>query len=319
VTDAAPFDHSSALAALQEALRWEHAAIVQFLLHAYRIGDLRTLHELEGMARQEMRHFKWLSERIVALGGNPTLERAELFLEAASPSIWLARDVALVEGAIARYSLGRETAPTPELARLYARLLDDEEDHRRKLIDLVEYWQEKPEPVPPLELEHEGVHATDADTRGFLDFAIQHEYAVILQYLHHAFLLPDQKASRELEEIAIEEMRHLGWLSERLIDRGGCPFWTPDRLELSEDPIEMLELDQAREIEVEADYQQMTAAMADPEIKRLFDRIGAHEAYHAGVIGELITRLKAEQAKQAPPPTRPHGPTIGSLLGEAQP
>jgi bacterioferritin len=295
---------------------------VQLLLHAYRIGDLRTLHELEGMSRQEMRHFKWLSEMIVSLGGNPTLERAPLFLEPAAPAIWLGRDVALAEAAIARYELGRETAATPELARLYARLLDDEQDHRRKLIDLVAYWQERPEPVAPLELDHQGEHASDPPTRGFLDFAIKHEYAVILQYLHHAFLLEDQFASRTLEEIAIEEMRHLGWLSEKLIDRGGIPAWEPDRLELTEDPIEMLQLDQARELEVEADYQQMTAAMADPEIKRLFDRIGAHEAYHAGVIGELIQRLEAAQAAKPTPagrcPIHPYLATVGSMLGERQ-
>lgn len=310
-----PADVEDALAPLQDALRWEHAAIVQMLLHAYRLNDLQTIHTLEGIARQDMRHFKWLAEAVVALGGEPTLERAPVYLEPASGAVWLARDVALTEEAVARYRQALDTAPSGELHRLYSRLLADELDHRERLIGLVEYWRTRPEPVTPLELDHCAEHHTDAQTLGFLEFAIGHEYEVILQYLHHSFLMPDQKVSRDMEEIAIEEMRHLGWLSEKLVDRGGCPFWEAKRLEHSNDAVEMLELDQAREIEVEADYQQITAAMADPEIRRLFDRIGEHETYHAGVIGEMIARLKASRPAPATGPAM----TVGSLLGEAQP
>jgi rubrerythrin len=198
-------------------------------------------------------------------------------------------------------------------------------------MELVDYWREKPEPVAPLELDHVAEHSEDGRIHGFLDFAIQHEYAVILQYLHHSFLIEDQKVSRDMEEIAVEEMRHLGWLSEKLVERKGCPMWEVDRLEHHEDPIKMLELDLAREIEVEADYQEFTAAMTDPEIKALFDRIGAHETYHAGVIGEMIARLKAAreadtpvapviipQAPAAGAPAPRTCPTVGSLLGRPQ-
>lgn len=332
-----------AIETLQESLRWVHAGIVQLMSHAYRIGDLQSLHALEGIARQEMRHFKWLAELVVKLGGNPTLERAEVYQEAASPLVWLGRDVSLIEQAIARYRLAIDTHADAEVRRLFERLLADEEDHRDRLHALIDYWRAQPEPAAPTELGHEEPHGDKEQTHGFLDFAIQHEYAVILQYLHHSFLMPDQRVSRDMEEIAIEEMRHLGWLSEKLIERGGCPFWEADRLEMSDDPVEMLELDLAREIEVEADYQQITAAMEDPEIRRLFDRIGEHETYHAGIIGEMIARLKAQEAPAettglpkapasapveapepvgSPTPTPAPAPrsqcTVGSLLGRPQ-
>jgi bacterioferritin len=304
---------------LQDSLRAVHGAIVQLMSHAYRIHDLQSLHAIEGIARQEMRHFKWLSEMVVKLGGNPTLERAPVFVEPASPLIWITADVALIEDAIARYRTAADAAQAlPEVKRLFERLLADEEDHRGKLMELVGYWREKPEPEAPLELDHIEPHSEDGRIHGFLDFAIKHEYAVILQYLHHSFLLGDQRVSRDMEEIAIEEMRHLGWLSEKLVERKGCPFWEADRLELTEDPIEMLELDLAREIEVEADYQEITAAMADPEIRALFDRIGEHETYHAGVIGEMIAKLKAAQAATGPQPAKPSTTTVGSLLGKPQ-
>jgi bacterioferritin len=241
-----------------------------------------------------------------------------VFVEPASPLVWITADVALTEDAIARYRLGADASQAhPELKRLFERLLADEEDHRGRLIELVDYWREKPEPEAPLEQHHIAPHSEDGRIHGFLDFAIKHEYAVILQYLHHSFLLKDQRVSRDMEEIAIEEMRHLGWLSEKLVERKGCPFWEADRLELTEDPIEMLELDLAREIEVEADYQEITAAMADPEIRALFDRIGDHETYHAGVIAEMIDRLKSAQAADKLP-VRPSTSTVGSLLGTPQ-
>lgn len=308
--------HSRVLESLQDALRWEHTCIAQFLIHAYRIEDLQTLHAIEGIARQDMRHFKWLAELIVKLGGKPTLERHPLFVEPAHPLIWLQADLSLVEEASARYRLHLDAAQDDASIRLFTRLVDDEEAHRQRLMSLVEYWRQQPQAIEPLETDHMGEHQLDASTRGFLDFAINHEYEVILQYLQHSFMLEDQKASRELEEIAIEEMRHLGWLSEKLVDRGGCPFWNAQRLELHDDAVRMLELDQARELEVEADYHQMMAAMSDPEIRQLFDRIGVHEKFHATALGELITRLKAARGADSPP--GPGRQTVGSLLGQPQ-
>jgi bacterioferritin len=317
-----------ALETLQDALRHEHAGIVQMMVHAHRIGDLASMHTLEGIARQDMRHFKWLAEMVVRLGGNPTVERGPVYTETASPLIWLGRDVAHAEDALARYKLAAEIYADEEVRRLFTRLVADEEDHRTRLLDLVDHWRTQPEPVAPPELGHLEPHGETAQIHGFLDFAIKHEYAVILQYLQHSFLIEDQRVSRDMEEIAIEEMRHLGWLSEKLVERGGIPAWEVDRVELTEDPIRMLELDLAREIEVEADYKQVVAAMADPEIRRLFDRIGDHETYHAGVIGEMIARLKAAEVPAAPAPEPlsaarcPHlarQKTVGSLLGQAQP
>lgn len=323
---------------LQDALRGEHALIVQLMSHGYRLRDEDALHVIEGISRQDMRHFKWLAETIVRLGGTPTLERAPVALAPAAPHIWLAADVALIEARMAAYSelldsldglTGEE--PAQEVRQLIGRILGDKVYHREKVLALAEAWESREHPAHEPATHDEG----DDATRGFLDFAIGHEYEVILQYLHHAFLLEDQWASRVLEDVAIEEMRHLGWLTEALVDRGGCPYWEARRLEHHDDAVRMLELDQQREIEVEADYAQMTAAMSDPEIRRLFDRIGEHERFHAGTLGRLITRLKSRQPSsppiaallptppQASAPTPPSQPTacpytVGSLFGQPQ-
>lgn len=317
---------------LQDALRAEHALIVQLIGHGYRLGD-EVLHVMEGISRQDMRHFKWIAELIVRLGGTPTLERGPVSLEPSSAHVWLAEDVAAVE---ARLVACREhmdlldafavEGPEAEIRQLLERIAADKVYHREKLQKLLADWQARTPLAAVVVTDSDGdldektrgfgargqngPPQLDEATEGFLHFAIGHEYEVILQYLHHAFLLEDQWASRQLEDVAIEEMRHLGWLSEVLVDRGGCPFWEAKRLELDDDAVRMLELDQQREIEVEADYAQMTAALSDPQIRRLFDRIGAHERYHAGTLGRLVTRLKA-QRPDAPPAM------VAALLGLA--
>src|SRR2546421_371483 len=45
---------------------------MQYLQHAYRIGEGDLPAEIEEIAREEMRHFRWLCETVVAWGGSPT-------------------------------------------------------------------------------------------------------------------------------------------------------------------------------------------------------------------------------------------------------
>lgn len=340
---------------LQDALRAEHALIVQVLGHGYRLGK-PAKGPMEGLSRQDMRHFKWIAELIVRLGGTPTLERGPVHLEPAAPHVWLAADVAAVEARIAACTEHMELlgphateGPEAEIRQLLERVRADKVYHREKLLAILDAIQAEPPASPVPGAAAPADPDLDEKTRGFLEFAIGHEYEVVLQYLHHAFLLEDQWSSRQLEDVAIEEMRHLGWLSEELIDHGGSPHWEAKRLELDDDAVHMLELDQQREIEVEADYTQMIAAMSDPKIRRLFDRIRAHEHYHAGNLGRLIERLKtlkpdtpptvvaalmanlpppppaataapaaaaAAAAEDAPRPTCPF--TVGSLFGTPQ-
>ena len=44
------------IAMLNEDLRGEHAAIVQYLRHAYSMGEGEMACEIEAIAREEMRH-----------------------------------------------------------------------------------------------------------------------------------------------------------------------------------------------------------------------------------------------------------------------
>ena len=56
-----------------------------------------------------------------------------------------------------------------------------------------------------------------------LDRGIEHEYTVISQYLLHSYLTPNKEVKRQMENQAVNEMQHLGWLAEKMVDSEGSP------------------------------------------------------------------------------------------------
>ncbi len=74
-------DKDKVIALLNEDLEGEHGAIVQYLTHAYAMGEGEMSCELEAIAREEMRHLDWLAETIVELGGFPSLKRGKMMMD----------------------------------------------------------------------------------------------------------------------------------------------------------------------------------------------------------------------------------------------
>jgi len=74
-------DKKELIDALNEALSLEIGAIVQYLNHSYEImGPFREAltGELNSFSKQEMNHMEYLSNKIVALGGDPTTKPAPI-------------------------------------------------------------------------------------------------------------------------------------------------------------------------------------------------------------------------------------------------
>jgi bacterioferritin len=76
-------------------LQDEHGAIIQYLSHAYAIGEGETACEIEAIARDEMRHLDWLAETIVALGGQPSLKRGTQNMTGKTVPDWMSNNVGL--------------------------------------------------------------------------------------------------------------------------------------------------------------------------------------------------------------------------------
>jgi len=273
-------DKAKIIELLTKDLQDEHGAIIQYLSHAYAMGEGEMACEIEGFARDEMRHLDWLAETIVELGGTPSLERGTMRMGGTSVADWMGNNVLLEEGAIGQYHEHIKAIGDPKMKRLLQRILSDEEAHRAKFEHLVEKAQ------------REGAK----DERGsrqdsvahILNWGIEHEYTVILQYLLHRYMSPNEEVKKQMEDQAINEMQHLGWLAEEMVGGGGSPRIEHTKVHRSTKTADMLRADIKVEQEVAAEYDRAAKEIKDPDLKRLLRRIRDNEIYHTDVFSDLL-------------------------------
>ncbi len=293
------------IAMLNEDMRGEHMAIVQYLLHAYAMPEGEIPAEIEAIARDEMRHFDWLADAIVELGGTPTLERAPV-KRTPDHAANMRLDVTAEDDAIALYEQHIAAIDDPKLKRLLERIVSDEKAHREIFLKFVD------EVSAFAATETGGAEAPPPDPVALdvLDKGIRHEYTVILQYLWHSFVMPHCEISRELEMQAINEMQHLGWLAEEMAGMGGPVEMERTAVNQSTDTAEMLAADIRAEREVTQVYSEQLNKIQDEGLKSLLARIRDHEVYHSAVFSDLLQSLQ-KGSEKAPSPTK--GFTVGSL------
>ena len=273
-------DKDKIIALLNQDLEGEHAAIIQYLVHAYAMGEGEMACEIEAIAREEMRHFDWLAETIVSLGGTPSLERGDMRTGGDSVPDWMKNDVLQEKDGIALYEEHIKAIDNPKIRRLLKRILSDEKSHRGDFEHFVNKAQK------------EGAK----DLRGsrqdkvaqVLDWGIEHEYTVILQYLLHSYMTPNKDVKKEMEDQAINEMQHLGWLSEEMVDKKGSPRIEHIKVNQSTKTADMLRADIEIEKKVAAEYDRAAKEIEEPDLKELLARIRDHEVYHADVFDDLL-------------------------------
>jgi len=273
-------DKDKIISLLNQDMEDEHGAIIQYLTHAYAMGEGEMACEIEAMARDEMRHLDWLAETIVELGGAPSLERGKMLMEGESVVNWMSNNVLLEEGAINQYQEHIKAIDDPKIKRLLKRILSDEEAHRGDFEHFVEKAQKK------------GVkdirgNRQDKITRA-LNWGIEHEYTVVLQYLLHSYMSPNENVKQQMEDQAINEMQHLGWLAEEMVDGGGNPRIEHTELDRSLKTADMLRADIKIEREVAAEYDRTAKEVEDPGLKKLLIRIRDNELYHIDVFNDLL-------------------------------
>ncbi len=98
----------------------------------------------------------------------------------------------------------------------------------------------------------------------------------------------NKEAKKELEDQAINEMQHLGWLAEKIIDVNGSPRIEHTEVDQSTKTADMLRADIKIEREVAAAYDRAASETKDPGLKELFLRIRNHELYHTEVFSDLL-------------------------------
>ena len=265
---------------LNQDLEGEHAAIIQYLTHAYAMGEGEMACEIEAIAREEMRHFDWLARTVVELGGTPSIERGVMRTDGESVTSWMKNNVLQEEDAITAYKEHVEAIDDPKIKRLLQRILSDEESHRGDFKHFVEKAQRE-------DLKDLRGNQRDKIVQ-VLNWGIAHEYTVILQYLLHSYMTSNKDVKKEMEDQAINEMQHLGWLSEKLVDEKGTPEIEHSKVDQSTRTADMLRADIKIEREVAAEYDRAASESEEPDMKKLFTRLRDHENYHAAVFSDLL-------------------------------
>jgi bacterioferritin len=240
------------VALLQDDMKGEHAAIIQYLQHAYKIGEDagEVPSEIEGIARDEMRHFRWLGELVVEFGGDPTMLRDPIFLDGPSTLDLLALDVDAEQRAIDQYRDHIQAIDNHKVKTYLKRILMDEIFHQGKFKDFIGEMGGNPErevknedtgpwnndPNPPsqdLELNEQG-DAVPADMKDegrddhplvrMLNSRIRQEYETILIYLHQAFVSQNLEQRNSLiSDKAVWHMTHMGTIGEAVAGMDAQP------------------------------------------------------------------------------------------------
>jgi bacterioferritin len=265
-------------------LQDEHGAIIQYLSHAYAMGEGEMACEIEAIARDEMRHFDWLAETIVELGGTPSLKRGNQNMTGKMVPEWMKNNVGLEEEAIKTYQEHIKLIDEPKIKRLLKRILSDEQSHRGDFEHFVDKAKKEG-------MKDKRGKRTDIDTKT-LDWGIAHEYTVVLQYMFHSYMTKNEEAKKQFEDHAINEMQHLGWLAEELVDGGGTPVIENTGPDQSTNLKDMLKADLKIEKEVVQKYNNAAKKAKDAGLKELLIRIKDHEKYHIDIFNDLLKEEK---------------------------
>jgi bacterioferritin len=103
----------------------------------------------------------------------------------------------------------------------------------------------------------------------------------------------DEEVKKELQDQAINEMQHLGWLAEKIVDISSSPKIEHTEVNQSTKTTDMLRADIKIEQEVAAAYERAAKETEDPALKKLLIRLRDHELYHAEIFGDLLKGAEA--------------------------
>lgn len=242
----------------------EHEAIVHYLTHAWTVA-FRFGPAIEAIARDEMRHMKWLGHAIVALGGAPDLTPPHA-LPVMSGQDAMRYDIGAEEEAIRQYLEHQETIANDRVRTLIGRILTDERDHLRRFTQMHDQ----------ISGDEWGDRETDGEV-GEVAYQLQRlvgeEYQAILAHLLHSFVAEHtHQVGLSSEDRAQEEMRHLAFMAETLSDLGVQP-------EMGREAISHQRMDETHRARLYHEVGQWLETR-EPDLVPELQRIMAHEGFH---------------------------------------
>ncbi|HDS45487.1 MAG TPA: ferritin-like domain-containing protein [Methanomicrobia archaeon] len=111
------------------------------------------------------------------------------------------------------------------------------------------------------------------------DFA--HEIENTMIYVRNSFVIKPCDPSRVTEDISVDEMRHMWWLADLIVKRGGKPSMEHSELEFGGDDLRsQLERQIALETEAIERYKQHIELIDDAEVVGVLKHILDEEKRH---------------------------------------
>ncbi len=133
------------------------------------------------------------------------------------------------------------------------------------------------------------------------------EHSAIVQYLYHVFLINDPEITEEIEKIARQEMRHMKWFAQKIVELGGkvelkrveeeIKVGGPDWKSMLENNVN------AEQFAIET-YTRQLEEVKDDSVKKLLERVINDESRHKHEFSELLEAVaqrepSPEEHKQA--------------------
>jgi bacterioferritin len=314
---------------LNRDLAAEHVSVVRYLMHAFAEGEESALgYLLKEIAREEMWHLDWLGDEIGEMGAEPDmlLDLSLYPVDYTSTASALRSYIEWEQKVADEYESQMPLVDDPGLKRVLDRERYESLVHKFKFEQaLEELGPAAEEPLPKATGQELSDELLDKLQREF-----DGEYQAIIQYLRHAFIFEEESCeiSKELEFIAIDEMKHLDTLAEELIESGRAPTFENQPIDMSTTLPDALEQNIKDEIAPRDRYRALarTAEVGEhPGLKVDLEKIAYQENYHAGTFEKFLSEL---EQPEAPPPAAEPEPeakpsplgkwTVGSLLDESE-
>jgi bacterioferritin len=119
-----------------------------------------------------------------------------------------------------------------------------------------------------------------------------HEIEATMIYVRNAFIMPGCDPSRVTEAIAVDEMRHMNWLADLIVKRGGKPSMEHKELDFGGDDLKsQLEYQVVHETEAIEMYKRQIGLIDDAEIVGVLKHILDEEKRHRKEFRMRIERL----------------------------
>ncbi len=123
------------------------------------------------------------------------------------------------------------------------------------------------------------------------DFVRELEASMI--YVRNAFVIPKCDPSRVTEAISVDEMRHMNWLADLIVKRGGKPSMEHKELDFGGDDLAgQLEKQVALETEAVERYKRQIEIIDDAEVVGVLKHILDEEKRHRKEFRMRLERIK---------------------------